>query len=389
MQHPKVNVLLPGRQVIKPYTNEEILPRAVAAVTAEFSPDGLMLAVGCGTGEIVLYSFVAQAPVTKYKPMNTGKVIAVKWVQDCIYALCDSNMFFRWNYYENCLVEPPKLFDFKASSLDIHPADTSQVLVAGKIDVVIYNIATGESLSLKQSETATEWFGCYLSDGNIVVLSTSENVFYLLSGNGTMLLSANMSADFQSPAKLLRYNGANMFLTNSRDRTLRVFELRREPLEFRLVKEISDYIERKRWSACAFFKVPNLDTHFVLACLQETGCHNLKLYDTVEVDARVSLAKHMQSPLGAATWLCSSVVTHTHPVICVVTQPGSVILWCSLTFVKNKKWSTSLGIPNFIQLEDGNVEYEEAEDEFDEGESSIQPLDLTCTHQPRPFRIVF
>lgn len=389
MQQSKVNVLLAGRQLIKPFTNVEILPRSVAAVTAEFSPDGLMLAVGCGTGEIVLYSFVAHAAVTKYKPTNTGKVISVKWVADCIYALCDSNMFFRWNYYDNCLTEPPKLFDFKTGSLDIHPTDSTQVLVAGKIDVVVYSLQTGQSLSLKQSETATEWFGCYLSDGNIVILGTSDNIFYLLSGSGEVLMSANMSSGFQSPAKLLRYNGTNMFLTNSRDRTLRVFELRRDPLEFRLVKEISDYIERKRWSACAFFKVPNLDSHFVLGCLQETGCHNLKLYDTVELDSRISLSKHMQSPLGAATWLCSSVVTHIHPVICVVTQPGSIILWCSQTFVKSKKWSTSLGIPNFIQLEDGNVEYEEAEDEFDESESFAAPLDLTCASQPRPFRIIF
>lgn len=50
------------------------------------------------------------------------------------------------------------------------------------------------------------------------------------------------------------------------------------------------------------------------------------MFDTIDSETRVSLARNMQSPLGAASFLTYSTNTHIHPIICVVTQPGAVLL---------------------------------------------------------------
>jgi hypothetical protein len=119
-----------------------------------------------------------------------------------------------------------------------------------------------------------------------------------------------------------------------------------------------------------------METWFVLACPQETGSHSLQMFDTVEIESNVSLAKNMHSPLGAAAHICGSRNTHVYPVVSVITQAGACIIWCSGNFLKSQKWSTSLGIPNFVELQRGNTEYDEPEDQFDKDMSLAIELNL-------------
>jgi hypothetical protein len=119
-----------------------------------------------------------------------------------------------------------------------------------------------------------------------------------------------------------------------------------------------------------------MESWFVLGCPYENGSHSLQMFDTFDLESNVSLAKNMHSPLGAAAQLCTSRTTHIYPVVSVVTQAGAVVIWSAGNFFKNYKWSTSLGIPNFVQLENGNIEYDEPEDQFDQEFSRGTELDF-------------
>lgn len=383
-----MNKLLQSTSHIKPYYCIEILGKYTESLTAKFSACGEYLAIGCGNGQILIYSFLAHNIILRYSPTkSTGKVLDLSWQGDRIYAITDGNLLFRWDIYSNKLQEEPIKFDFKTSGLNIHPTNSELILVYGKADVVLLNITTGEKISLKQDEDAVEWFGYFVNEDRIILFATAINCFYVLDNEGKLINTQNESDNFQSAVKSLHYDNNCLFLLNCRDRCLRLFRFERETQSFLLVKEISDYVERKRWSACCFFKAPNIDTQFILGCLQEAGSHNIKMFDTVENETRISLSRNMHSPLGAANYLSYSNKTHLHPIICVITQAGAVLLWASGTFLKTEKWSTSLGIPNFEQLEDGPVEYEETEDEFDKILNERENLDMTEPSPSIPFKI--
>mmetsp|Transcript_33249 Transcript_33249/g.58344 ORF Transcript_33249/g.58344 Transcript_33249/m.58344 type:complete len:386 (+) Transcript_33249:5964-7121(+) len=371
--------LLRGQQ-LKAYTCSEILGKSYSALTAAFSNCGMYLAVGSGTGYVHIYSFLTHSVIFSVSP-NAGKVIALKWVNERVCAVTDANSFFCWNMMDSTIELGPIHFDFKLKGLDVHPDRASVILTYGKSDIVLTDIVQGTRLSLARDAENAEWFGVFLPDGLIVTLATPPNVFYVVNCAGDVLYTQTLNQIFTSAIKDFKFDGDALFLANSRDRALRLFDIKRDPFEFRFIKEVSDAVERKRWYACSFFKAPLIESSFVIACLQETGSHMIKLFDTVEKETRVSLARSMHSPLGAASELTFSNHTHIHPVICVVTQACSVLLWTSKTFMKKEPWSTSLGIPNFIPLEEGNVEYEEAEDEFDKPPDTRVRLNLRMPSQ--------
>jgi hypothetical protein len=377
--------LLRGQQ-LKAYTCSEILGKSCNALTASFSPCGLYLAVGSGSGHVYIYSFFTHSVVFSVAP-GAGKVLALKWVREHVCAVTDANSFFSWDFRHSLIELGPIHFDFKLKGLDVHPSKPDVILTYGKSDIVLADLPLDRRLSLARDVVNAEWFGVFLPEGLIVALATPPNVFYVLNCEGEVLYSQALTQLFTSAIKDFKFDGNSLFLANFRDRALRVFDLKREPYEFRFVKEVADAVERKRWYACCFFKAPLVESPFVMACLQETGSHTVKLFDTVEKETRVSLARNMQSPLGAASEIGFSNLTHIHPVIYVVTQACSVLLWTSKTFIKKEPWSTSLGIPNFIPLEDGNVEYEEAEDEFDRPAESRVLLNLKTGVLVRPYKL--
>lgn len=377
--------LLRGQQ-LKAYACSEILGKSYNALTASFSPCGLYLAIGSGTGSVYIYSFLTHSVVFSVSP-NAGKVLALKWVNDRVCAVTDANSFFCWNFRDSQVELGPIHFDFKLKGFDVHPTQPTLILTYGKSDIVLADVLQSSRLSLSKDVVNVEWFGVFLPDGLIVSLATPPNIFYIMNCAGEVVYSQALSQLFTSAIKDFQFDGSSLFLVNSRDRALRLFDLKQGAYEFRFLKEVTDAVERKRWYACSFFKAPLMESPFVMACLQETGSHTIKLFDTVEKETRVSLARNMQSPLGAASELTFSNQTHIHPVICVVTQACSVLVWTSKTFLKNEPWSTSLGIPNFIPLEDGNVEYEEAEDEFDRPEDTRVFLNLKAPPRVVPFKL--
>ncbi|CAG9324809.1 unnamed protein product [Blepharisma stoltei] len=380
----RLNIRLTKGEHVKPYECHEIIGKVESCVVAEFSPCGEFLAVGCNNNaEVLIFSFMTHSIILRVKPEKAwGKVLSLKWGYDFIYVLTDANLLFRFQL--QCIEETPVQFSFKVGGMDVVD---SKVLVYGKSDIVVYSWNDGTQLSLKQDEIASEWFGCFNQE-KIIIFGSPNNVFYVLTLDGHLIYTQEVASIFQSAVRDFRSNRCNMILINSKDRALRVFEVK-YPYKFELVKEIGDYIERKRWSACCFFKIQNMDTCFVLGTLQETGSHTIKMFDTVDSDTRVSMAKNMHSPLGAAAYLCTSINTHVHPLICVVTQPGAVLLWSSGTFIKTEKWSTSLGIPNFVELQHGNEYYEEPEDQFDKYRSSQAQLNLASQLNIQPFRLDF
>ena len=307
-----------------------------------------------------------------------GKITQIKCSKELVYAISETGMFIAWNYID--CVQGPIEFNIKFPGFDIREGE---ILVFGKSNILLYNYETSKPIARSE---AHEWFGAFLPDSRILALSAKENILYLLSSSGDDLITQFPLTSFQSSIKQMKYSGHSQILLNCSDRTLRIFEIQGD--DFVSVKDISDYIERKRWTTCCFFQVPNLETEFIIGCLQESGSHTIRMYDTTKMGYRVSLAKNMSSPLGAAVGLCSSLNTHIHPVICVVAQSGALLLWSSGTFERMEKWSTALSLSNFTQLEEDNVEYEELEDEFDKFTSTATALDLEDPEPVISFKLV-
>lgn len=377
----RLSIRLCKHRSVQPYSCKEIVPKAEGCVVAEFSTCFEYLAIGCNTGQVLIYSFLTQSVLLKFAPPKLwGKVLALKWLLHGLYVLTDANFLFKisrsWEQ-----VPGPQL-DFKVCGFT---AQDELFLIYGRSGIVVYNSQLNTIVSVKQSESAPEWFGCF-HEGRIITFGSSINTFYILSYTGSLLHSQEVSVLFQSAVRSFM-NYSNFFLVNSRDRLLRLFKL--SAGAFELVKEVGDYVERKRWSSCCFFKAPDIENVFVLATLQETGSHTLKMFDSVYSDQRVNFARNMHSPLGAATFLTCSNRTYMHPVICVITQAGGALLWASGTAKKAGKWSTSLGIPNFEELQDGNVLYEEAETQYDKQTNQSLSLTLRPSAQPTAFKLHF
>ncbi|OMJ88511.1 hypothetical protein SteCoe_9549 [Stentor coeruleus] len=354
----RMNINLAKAERLQPYSCVEIISKGEGCCVSEFSPCGEYLVIGCNNGNILIYSFLSHSIVWRYKPSKPGRVLKAKWVHKEIFILTDANNFYILQIQGS--EDSHTTFHFKATGMDIK---NDYILVYGRCDIVLHNIKTNESVSLKQDQIAVEWFGCFNSDF-IVLFASMNYIFYVLNYQCEVLYKQDVSEFFQAEVRELACNGNNLFLLSARDRALRVFELKK-PYEFVRNKEIFDCIEKRRWVASCFFTVPNMETWFVLACPQETGSHSLQMFDTVEIESNVSLAKNMHSPLGAAAHICGSRNTHVYPIVSVITQAGACIIWCSGNFLKSQKWSTSLGIPNFVELQRGNTEYDEPEDQFD------------------------
>lgn len=116
----------------------------------------------------------------------------------------------------------------------------------------------------------------------------------------------------------MQFNGENLLLLNCSDRVMQVYEI--ENITITYVKEIREYVERQPWSAHGWMKLPQLEEDYIVACLAETGAHEINIFDTARSDNSVNLAQNMHSPLGGALGLVVSIRTHCHPIICVVTE---------------------------------------------------------------------
>lgn len=153
--------------------------------------------------------------------------------------LTDSNSLCRFQLQNH--EETPIQFAFKVSGMDV---SNDLVLIYGKADIILYNFNSNTQISLKQNESASDFFGCF-NQNHIVSLSSPNNTFKVHDLEGQTLYQQDISNIFQSAVRDFSCNHNNMFIINSKDRALRVFELK-YPYNFELLKEIGDYIERKR-----------------------------------------------------------------------------------------------------------------------------------------------
>ena len=365
----RLNISLGKTERLQPYTCMEIVAKSEGCTCAEFSTSGEFLFIGCQSGSILVYSFYTHSIIWRHRPLNPGKVLRIRYSDGYVHTLTDSNMFYSLQIQKT--ESNHANFNFKVISMDLkYP----KALISGKCDVVLHDIVESSHVSIKQDAQALEWFGCF-SQALIVLFASPNNIFYIVDFAATLLYKQETSSIFQAAVRELTCNSHNLFLVSARDRALRVFDLKR-PFEFVKTKEIFECIEKKRWAASCFFTVPNMDSWFVLGCPYENGSHSLQMFDTFDLESNVSRAKNMHSPLGAAAQLCTSRVTHVYPVVSVVTQAGAIIIWSAGNFLKTYKWSTSLGIPNFVQLENGNIEYDEPEDQFDKEVSGGRELEF-------------
>ena len=378
----RLNITLGKNERVQPYSCTEIIPKSESCCVSDFSSCGEYLAVGCHSGQILIYSFLTHSIIWRHKPSKIGKILRLKWISQKIYVLTDANTFYTLN------IQGPEEdhinFFFKVTGMDIKG---DYILIYGRCDTVLHNRSSSSTVSVKQDQGASEWFSCFCSEG-MVLFASPTNAFYLVSLSGELLYKQDVNCFFQAAVRELVSNGSSLFLLSSRDRALRVFELKR-PYEFVRSKEIFECIEKKRWAASCFFTVPNMEAWFVLACPHETGSHSLQMFDTVEFETNVSLAKNMHSPLGAAAYICCSRNTHVYPVVAVNTGAGAVLIWCSGNLLMSHKWSTSLGIPNFVELRRGNIEYDEPEDQFDKVANFDLRLEVEDSEDRLCFRLEY
>ena len=365
----RLNITLAKTERLQPYSCMEIVPKSEGCTFSEFSPNGEYLLIGCQNGSILVYSFYTHNIVWRHRPLKPGKVLKLRYTESLVHVLTDANQFYSLQIQGDELNHAA--IHFKVTSMDVKPP---HAVIFGRCDVVLHHIPTADNYSIKQDALATEWFGCF-SQTQIVLFASPNNIFYIVDYSGQLLHKQDVGHIFQAAVREVTCNTQTLFLVSARDRALRVFELKK-PFEFIQTKEIFECIEKKRWAASCFFTIPNMESWFVLGCPYENGSHSLQMFDTFEIESNVSLAKNMHSPLGAASQLCTSRNTHVYPVVSLVTQAGSVVIWSSGNLFRTYKWSTSLGIPNFVQLQNGNIEYDEPEDQFDKDESGAKELEF-------------
>ena len=78
-----------------------------------------------------------------------------------------------------------------------------------------------------------------------MLFASLKNMFYITGLDGDILYKQDVSIYFQAAVRELACNGNGLFLLSSRDRALRVFELKKQ-FEFVRTKEIFECIEKKR-----------------------------------------------------------------------------------------------------------------------------------------------
>ena len=191
----------------------------------------------------------------------------------------------------------------------------------------------------------------FTPDTRFIVAGTTKGLLLIFDASTGTLLSTSKVLSTSSSVRSLSFDAAGRYcVVNCNDRALRILSLTSpySQLDLVLLHKVQDMVQRTPWTSASF--TPSAD--YVYAGAAHKAAHNVYVWD------RVSgvLLKMLEGPKDFVV----GVDWHPHrPVVASASNTGAVYIWFSPA---DEIWSAYAD--GFEEL-DENVEYQEAEDEFD------------------------
>lgn len=394
-----------NHSIIDPYQGdfpeviEEFLEQGVARCIA-FNSRGTLLAAGCTDGTCVIWDFETRGVAKELRDKDYGAAItSVCWSRrgcQLLTSATDKSLTL-WDVAEGRKVARITLQQ-TALYARLHPGSHNPSLglacpMASAPILVDFNSSNQYVLPVTAHSAGTEQAAhprSKFSDGSAALKSAAASfnkrgdLIYVGNSKGDILIidteTRKVQAVFQVPGnglirQLVFSNCGKYLLSNSGDRTIRVFEnclpqdKAARALEdlvnasgdsavteniklvgsqcLKLSKEFQDAVNRLPWKAACF----SGDSEWVVGAPASKGEHKICIWDRSG-----QLVKILEGPKEGLTDLSWH---PTRPVVVSVAMPGVIYIWAK-DYTEN--WSAFA--PDFKELEE-NEEYVEREDEFD------------------------
>lgn len=394
-----------NHSIIDPYQGdfpeviEEFLEQGVARCIA-FNSRGTLLAAGCTDGTCVIWDFETRGVAKELRDKDYGAAItSVCWSRrgcQLLTSATDKSLTL-WDVAEGRKVARITLQQ-TALYARLHPGSRNRSLglacpMASAPILVDFNSSNQYVLPVSAHSAGTEQAAhprSKFSDGSAALKSAAASfnkrgdLIYVGNSKGDILIidteTRKVKAVFQVPGnglirQLVFSNCGKYLLSNSGDRTIRVFEnclpqdKAARALEdlvnasgdsavteniklvgsqcLKLSKEFQDAVNRLPWKAACF----SGDSEWVVGAPASKGEHKICIWDRSG-----QLVKILEGPKEGLTDLSWH---PTRPVVVSVAMPGVIYIWAK-DYTEN--WSAFA--PDFKELEE-NEEYIEREDEFD------------------------
>lgn len=394
-----------NHSIIDPYQGdfpeviEEFLEQGVARCIA-FNSRGTLLAAGCTDGTCVIWDFETRGVAKELRDKDYGAAItSVCWSRrgcQLLTSATDKSLTL-WDVAEGRKVARITLQQ-TALYARLHPGSRNRSLglacpMASAPILVDFNSSNQYVLPVSAHSAGTEQAAhprSKFSDGSAALKSAAASfnkrgdLIYVGNSKGDILIidteTRKVKAVFQVPGnglirQLVFSNCGKYLLSNSGDRTIRVFEnclpqdKAARALEdlvnasgdsavteniklvgsqcLKLSKEFQDAVNRLPWKAACF----SGDSEWVVGAPASKGEHKICIWDRSG-----QLVKILEGPKEGLTDLSWHPI---RPVVVSVAMPGVIYIWAK-DYTEN--WSAFA--PDFKELEE-NEEYIEREDEFD------------------------
>ncbi|GAA96670.1 uncharacterized protein L969DRAFT_97026 [Mixia osmundae IAM 14324] len=190
--------------------------------------------------------------------------------------------------------------------------------------------------------------------GELIFVGTSQGSLHIYETATRQLLHTEIVSP-NSALRGLRFDkrGASL-VVNSGDRCVRIYAMDAQDGSMIMQHKFTDLISRTPWKDCAF----SPDGDYVIGGADSSSSHNVYIWD-VATGTLTKILEGPKDPLEAIDW------HPLKPIVISASSLGLIHVWVTST---TESWSAYA--PGFEELQE-NVEYQEAEDEFDIEDETI------------------
>ncbi|KAK9472206.1 WD40-repeat-containing domain protein [Dipodascopsis tothii] len=337
------------------------------ATCLKFNRNGDYLASGLFDGTVVVFDFDTYG-IARVLRGHTRAIESLSWTRDGRYLLSSSRDWkcILWDLLDGSRVRTVR-FETSIWNAELHP-DTHEVFVASLVDdtATLVDFSDGsvrrrqlsseprqergsespkESAGKKPTTLASvfapggDYVFCGTNKGwlNVIETATAETVrsYKIATGN----------------VKQIRFAASGrQFITNSSDRTVRLFAMPDIVREYELepIHRFQDVVNRLQWNSVGF----SANGEYVMASTYQDA-HDIYVWETA-VGSLVKILEGPKEELVGVEWHPSRTL-----VAATGLDTGMIYVWGTVT---PQRWSALA--PDFVEV-DENILYDEREDEFD------------------------
>ncbi|XP_057499796.1 protein RBL-like [Actinidia eriantha] len=382
-----------------PEVIEEFFEHGITKCIA-FNRRGTLLAAGCSDGSCIIWDFETRGIAKELRDKDcVAAITSVCWSKygHCILVSAADKSLMFWDVVKGekiasitlpqtalqarlhpgsstpsiCLVCPlstaPMIVDLNTGSTTVLPVSLPETGIG--------SIPPSRNKFLDGSTTFTPTAACFNKYGDLVYVGNSKGEILIIDHKNVQVRGVVLIPGFAVIKNIVFSRNGRYLLTNSNDRTIRIYEnllplkdglkalneSSNIPDELEVVeklkavgvkclslfREFQDSITKIQWKAPCF----SGDGEWVVGGSASKGEHKIYIWDRAG-----HLVKILEGPKEALIDLAWHPV---HPVVASVSLVGFVYIWAK-DYTEN--WSAFA--PDFKELEE-NEEYVEREDEFD------------------------